>query len=329
MIPKHYFDVICCPACRGDLAEPREDQLRCASCGAEYPIVDGIPVLVEGSDDEVSRQVAAFYKDGWRRTQGGALRAKTIHDDITDLGQRYAGEGGRRFRDHFKLRNGGSMYMLDAACGGQPQALGLTFTYHVCVDFSLAGLAECRRLLGDRAIVVCGSLLKLPIRAEVCDGVVAAHCIYHIHKDRQAEALGELSRVLAPGGSMLVFYANPAASPSPILKGWAMYWYRWLMRRERARAAAETASAVAETAPAVSRPVYTYLHPIDYMMAALSAGNRTRVTVHSLRLFTQEESRPALRSRFRKPFFRLFTLLEKVFRSRPHLAYYVAYVVEK
>jgi uncharacterized protein YbaR (Trm112 family)/SAM-dependent methyltransferase len=325
MIPRHYFDVICCPACRGDLAElggTGESRLRCGSCGAEYPIVDGIPVLVVGSEDLVSRQIAAFYADAWRRNEAGALRAKTIHEDNTDLGQRYAGEGGRRFRDHFLRRGARNRYLLDAACGAQPQRLGHPFTYHVCVDFSLAGLAECRRLLGDRAIVASGSLLKLPIRTGVCDGVVAAHCVYHIDKDRQAEALGELSRVLAPGGSMLVFYANPAAAPSPILKTGPLFWYRWLMQRELARAAPEPA-------PVLSQPIYSYLHPIDYMMKALSVGDGTRVSVRPVRLFTQDESRPALRSRFRKPFFWFFTLLEKVFRNRPGLAYYVAYVVEK
>jgi uncharacterized protein YbaR (Trm112 family) len=51
------LDIICCPACKGDLAlsVKKEDAsgiiegaLSCARCGRSFPVEDGIPDLVIG-----------------------------------------------------------------------------------------------------------------------------------------------------------------------------------------------------------------------------------------------------------------------------------------
>ncbi len=39
------LEIICCPACRGDLMARALD-LKCQACGLVYPIEDGIPVLL-------------------------------------------------------------------------------------------------------------------------------------------------------------------------------------------------------------------------------------------------------------------------------------------
>jgi uncharacterized protein YbaR (Trm112 family) len=50
--------VLCCPACKGDLAIG-DSTLTCSSCSRSYPIVDGIPRLLhfEGEDER--------YNDTW------------------------------------------------------------------------------------------------------------------------------------------------------------------------------------------------------------------------------------------------------------------------
>lgn len=45
-------DVIVCPACRGALKAKEEaheevSELRCGGCGRRYPVIEGIPVLLE------------------------------------------------------------------------------------------------------------------------------------------------------------------------------------------------------------------------------------------------------------------------------------------
>jgi uncharacterized protein YbaR (Trm112 family) len=46
-LDKRLLEVLCCPSCRGELAELEGGAgLRCGGCGRVYPIVDGIPNLL-------------------------------------------------------------------------------------------------------------------------------------------------------------------------------------------------------------------------------------------------------------------------------------------
>jgi len=118
----------------------------------------------------------------------------------------------------FKLQRKTKNFFLDAASGAQPRVnFGASYSYHVCLDFALDGLIECKQLLGDRAICICGSLLNMPIKSMICDGIVVSHCLYHIDKDLQLNAVSELSRVLSYKGTVLIFYGNPNSFERRIL----------------------------------------------------------------------------------------------------------------
>src|SRR6185369_8216813 len=99
MLPAHYFEILCCPGCRGELAQPAEDRLRCGGCAAEYAVVAGVPVLLAALDDEVSRSIAGFYAGVWKVWQEPALRITPdlAHDDVSPYGQRYTRATERRF----------------------------------------------------------------------------------------------------------------------------------------------------------------------------------------------------------------------------------------
>ena len=46
MIDADLFEILCCPACRGELeGRAPESELYCAACQFHYPVVEGIPVL--------------------------------------------------------------------------------------------------------------------------------------------------------------------------------------------------------------------------------------------------------------------------------------------
>lgn len=47
MIDKELLEILCCPACKGDLKEDG-DKLICqnSACGLRYPVRDGIPVML-------------------------------------------------------------------------------------------------------------------------------------------------------------------------------------------------------------------------------------------------------------------------------------------
>lgn len=46
-IPKDLFDILACPLCKADLEYTKDKEgLVCAGCGANFPIKEGIPVLM-------------------------------------------------------------------------------------------------------------------------------------------------------------------------------------------------------------------------------------------------------------------------------------------
>jgi len=306
--------VICCPGCHGALSHPEAatDKLVCADCGAIYPVVDGVPVLLVDAEDQASSAIRKFYSNAWKRDEQDELRARVLHNDLSDLGERYAAVNERAFERHFI---DGGRYFLDAACGALPRVhFGERFEYHVCLDFSLDGLIECRRLLGERAICVCGSLLKMPLKTAVCDGVLAAHCVYHIDSERQHQAVAEMSRVLA-AGRMIIFYANPDALERKLIRG---------MKRLMGRG-------VGPDVPQLSDDFYYYAHPIDRMMGFLTDEfPGSKVDVYPLRLFSTTVSVRAFRVKtLGHAFFYAVRAFEKLTPRSARPARLVTYVVDR
>ncbi|HKW14741.1 MAG TPA: methyltransferase domain-containing protein [Candidatus Krumholzibacteria bacterium] len=313
-LPQRYFDVICCPRCHGDLSHPAAatDTLECAGCRAGYPVVDGVPILLVDADDQASSAIRQFYSNAWKRDEQQELRARVLHNDLSDLGERYATIHEQAFERYF---DGGGRYFLDAACGALPRvSFGKHFAHHVCLDFSLDGLIECRRVLGERAITVCGSVLKMPLKTSLCDGVLAAHCIYHVEKERQHEAVAEMSRVLA-AGRVVIFYANPDALERKIIRG---------AKRVMGRGGGSDA-------PQVTESFYYYAHPIDRMLSFLrDEFPDGAVSVLPLRLVSTTVSARAFRVKVLGPaFFHTLRAVEKLAPRNARPARLVAYVVDR
>lgn len=338
MLPAQYFEIICCPRCRGDLVQVDDGRLRCEGCAAEYPVVEGIPVLLAGGDgsggeDEVSRAVSSFYSEAWKqawRKSEEDQPAKPAHDDASDYGIRYVRKTERRFIAELEGKKGRKRFFLDAACGAFPRvAFGKGYTYHVCLDFTLEGLLAAQRMMGERALCVCGSLLRAPLRDGVIDGILASHCVYHIDKDLQGVAVRELLRTLAPSGKLVVFYANPDNVSSQLLKtrpGWPL---RALLDRARRHAPPPPALA---TDTDQGPTVYCYLHPIETMMRELASVHPdARVSVRPLCLLPYEERAPLFQQKgaFSALAYGICMGLEKLYERRPDMSYYLTYMAER
>ena len=56
MIDPKLLDLLCCPACRGDLHyDPEHATLTCRACKKVYRIVDDIPILIHGDNESRAR----------------------------------------------------------------------------------------------------------------------------------------------------------------------------------------------------------------------------------------------------------------------------------
>ena len=75
-----------------------------------------------------------------------------------------------------------------------PPAWRLTLT-----DFSAGMVDAAREVLGDRAEYAVADVQKLPFPDASFDAVIANHMLFHV--DDRPRALGELARVLRPGGA--------------------------------------------------------------------------------------------------------------------------------
>ena len=47
MLPLEFIKILACPTCKGALYHQHDgSSLRCKPCNIEYPVIDGIPVLL-------------------------------------------------------------------------------------------------------------------------------------------------------------------------------------------------------------------------------------------------------------------------------------------
>ncbi|SRR6266508_914362 len=182
-----------CPRCGSELA--LGELAVCAAGGHRYPIVEGIPVFVTeetiDADPQYVGQRAYFDSEfrgyehysleNWRLGYLGRLRAAGVLEDrgspLVDVGV------------------GGSGYtVIEAARSGRP-AVGC--------DLSLEALLAARRFaeeegVADRTLWLCCSAEQLPLASGSFGSALAIAVLEHVPDDRAA--LGELARVLRPGG---------------------------------------------------------------------------------------------------------------------------------
>ena len=160
------------------------------------------------TSDDVSRIVRTFYETyGWTIDEAnGLLYHHTYFQDMDERAIRYRYSHEMRYQKYF--RDGGRFF-LDAGCGGEPRPkMSENFQMHICVDISLKGLEEARRVLGDSAAYVLADLTALPFKNESLDSVLASYCLYHIEKDSQAAVLSDLYRSTKANRNILVFYSS-------------------------------------------------------------------------------------------------------------------------
>lgn len=226
-----------CPLCHGDIVE-QPSQLVCEGCGADFPIVYGIPDM----RPRVARSV--YYDDPAELADLAEAATRLTFEEL----ERYAfGEASafqalyrqaaeQRGEDHWgeaERMAGGSPVAthnlaLDIGCGPGGNLVGLARrfgrSYGVDVNFKLLILAKRRleqRGLADRTMVVAASGDALPFAKGTFDYITAMNVIEHVEDQRGM--LEEIHRVLFEDGAL--FFDSPnrfTLLPEPHVKVWGV-----------------------------------------------------------------------------------------------------------
>jgi ubiquinone/menaquinone biosynthesis C-methylase UbiE len=159
----------------------------------------------------IEDQVRDFYEEhGWEADASGQSTDARLWEELRPVAAQYVSACRRKVLDYLPSRGD---RILDAGSGTiqYPEYLEYSrgFEKRVCVDVSQRALDAAREKLGERGEYVRASLLDLPFPDNHFDAAVSLHTIYHIDRDRQEEAVRELVRVLKPGSTAVVVYANP------------------------------------------------------------------------------------------------------------------------
>jgi len=198
-----------CPACGAEVSLEAEEAL-CTAGKHRYPVVEGIPVLVDEEalqDDPQYAGQRSYFDSEFSRYDRYLLE----HWRVSYLNRlRAAGLLGGSGAPLVDVGVGGSGYtVIEAARAGQP-AIGC--------DLSLEGLLAARRFaaeegVSDRVLWVCCSAEKLPLASASFGSSLAIAVIEHVPDD--LAALRELARVLQPGGRAWVTVPHALRNISP------------------------------------------------------------------------------------------------------------------
>jgi len=156
------------------------------------------------------KTVFDYYKNkGWE-TDGELTEDAIKAEDLRKNSQEYVSNCRMRVFKHIPKSG---RYILDMASGPvqYPEYLEFSknFEKRYCVDFSEKALEGAKEKLGDRGEYLCGNFFDLEIEDNFFDCSISLHTIYHIDKDKQAEAVRKLIKVTKPGKPIIIVYSNP------------------------------------------------------------------------------------------------------------------------
>jgi SAM-dependent methyltransferase len=214
------LSILRCPDCTGSLlltnvadssGEIRNATLGCFACGAEFPVRDGLPVILRTDQRSVRTQHSFGLQ--WVFHSAGRFERDTIYG-------KSSAEGLESFRRAFSIGDLASLedcLILDAGCGSgdltaeigkaAPQAMV------VGLDFSEAARVaneRCREL--PNVHILQADLSRPPFAPGIFDFVWSEGVIHHTPET--AQSFAKLSSLVRPGGKIYVWiYSSAVTSP--------------------------------------------------------------------------------------------------------------------
>jgi ubiquinone/menaquinone biosynthesis C-methylase UbiE len=155
------------------------------------------------------QQVRKFYdRVAWKRQASGSYTDAVRFDDLRSVTDEYRRRCNLRVNHYLKKRG---KYLLDIASGPIQFPEYLTFSegydFRICADISHTALVEAKKVLDKRSFYIQCDITHLPFKANIINGIVSLHTIYHVPAAEQRNAFLELHRVLKPNGQAVVVYS--------------------------------------------------------------------------------------------------------------------------
>src|SRR5262245_15384197 len=185
--------LLACPQCRQSL-DVRLEKVSCHGCGFEGSTRDDVVVM--------NKEAAASYFD----------------DKFQVMHEGHSAEGGdwefayRQQVSFLERYLSAGTLILDVGCGpsiGYKKPAG---SFLVGLEYSYPSI----RINRDVDLRICGSAVALPFEASTVDLIVCFYSLHHMVAANRRETrafldrvLGELGRVLKPGGHLVVFEMRP------------------------------------------------------------------------------------------------------------------------
>ena len=196
---KWVLELLCCPACRGEIELQEETQkadeiesgyLQCLQCGNAYKIYNFIPRFV--SSDHYVNSFSFEWKK-FATTQYGEMSDRTFvektgltSEDLKNKLILDAGCGSGRFCDVVSRKMG--------------KVVGIDLSYSIDAAFEQIGLKE-------NVSLVQGDLLNLPFKSDIYDIAFSIGVIHHTADPKAATK--EIARVIKNSGIMAIWvYGN-------------------------------------------------------------------------------------------------------------------------
>lgn len=205
---RELLEYLACPVC-GDTLDadlpPRgidiaTTDIRCAGCGTDYPVVDGVPRMNEGMKKLES--VARTFGYEWKAHHSGTFEAETLFGRTRE-------EDWRFFLECMGITEADvrGKTVLDAGCGsGRFTELAAEHGARVAIGVDInEAVEDAYRHCGElaNAHIVQGNIMALPFRRKAFDLVWCSGVIHHTPDARAAHS--HLSKYVKSGGTLYVW----------------------------------------------------------------------------------------------------------------------------